>query len=129
MREILFRGKRKDNGEWVYGNYAYTDTFGGKHWIFQNKAFEHEVDENTICQYTGLTDKNGNKIWENDIVNGHEKRGAAFFQCVVKHNDRKARFDVEAMGCMFPLCIAEYDEDFFMRALSYYMRILEMQAA
>ena len=68
MREILFRGKRKDNGEWVYGNYAYTDTFGGRHWIFQNKVFEHEVDENTICQYTGLTDKNGNKIWENDVV-------------------------------------------------------------
>ena len=41
---------------------------GGHHFIFQNKAFEHEVDANTICQYTGLTDKNGNKIWENDVV-------------------------------------------------------------
>ena len=68
MREILFKAKRIDNGEWVYGNYAFTDTNGEQHFIFQNKAFEYEVNPDTICQYTGLTDKNGYKIWENDIV-------------------------------------------------------------
>ncbi len=67
-REILFKAKRIDNGEWVYGNYAFTDTNGEQHFIFQNKAFEHEVDKDTICQYTGMDDNNGNKIWENDIV-------------------------------------------------------------
>lgn len=79
-REILFKAKRIDNGEWVEGyiykinNYAFIFPLktNGSYDVsknvmkFINPCFE--VDTSTICQYIGFTDKNGNKIWENDII-------------------------------------------------------------
>ena len=87
MREILFKAKRVDNGEWVDG-YLFDNGFDGEEkkyfiggliiekyngtacdeWDITGIDF-YEIDPETICQFTGLCDKNRKKIWENDIVN------------------------------------------------------------
>lgn len=79
MRDILFRGKRIDNGEWVYGYYS---LFKESHAIMCDDGLWRKVVPESVGQFTGLYDKHNNKVFEGDIL--HDPGENRWFNWLVK---------------------------------------------
>lgn len=123
MREILFKAKRIDDGKWVEGYYQKRyDLLGNEeHLIFHAdsyKVWEYaEVDPETLCQFTGLTDKSNKRIWENDIVNHNGE------YALVKFGMYCSSFDYGSYNLGFYVDFPE--ETFYRKELGYWRRKVE----
>ena len=123
MREILFRGKRLDNGEWMEGYYLHLGPVANERAYmipsYASALYTYEVDPATVCQFTGEVDKNGKRVFEGDILKMERdiqhratvtKRETTIG--VVRYDEELASFGYESKGHYKHLGLNRFPGDF-----------------
>lgn len=98
-RQIIFRGKRLDNGEWIYGDLEYNraKNIARIHTYDNNGEYlmQHLVKPDTVGQFTGLTDKNDSPIYDGDIVEAYDLDEELAFMGAVRYALPDAAFGID----------------------------------
>ena len=111
LENIKFKAKRIDNGKWVYGSLIRSTTgIKERAYIVDNFSSMSDysvisVDPSTVCQYTGMKDKNGKEIWEGDVVEREIYdlyKGIATAKGIIEY--KTCAFVVNVNGIDHPLC-------------------------
>ena len=122
-REILFRAKKVDGGEWVEG---YVIKKHGMYFLYDINNSDtcwqnsYLIEKDTICQYTGLTDKNGKKIWEGDIIKYHFGEVYA----PVKFGEYQSCFD-STSTCHVGFYVDWDEKHDFRKDLGYWIKLID----
>jgi uncharacterized phage protein (TIGR01671 family) len=95
-REYLYRAKRKDNGEWVYGLPKYDDSGAICYFEFVKEwARIYGIIPETICEYTNKKDKNGVKVFEHDVIQYKNQNTGNVYKGVVVYDDDRGQYFIQ----------------------------------